>query len=713
MKLQNARIRNFKLLRNIDLDFSTSQSTPLTVIRAENGSGKTSTLQALRWALYGTKGLDEPSVRLSPADWPDGDPCTISVEVNFSHTLVSTVADRALTKETRFMLKREVVERPSGDAPNREQEHISLYEIKDEGSDQIMGSEARLAQMLPIEMLDIFFTDGDAALTFISAQLAETTKRDQVKEAIRSLLGLGLLENLEKRVKAGQSTVNRKISRQASSGELAEVSTNLQDATDKKTEVEELVVDLHRQIENLNRKLSTVQRDLQRALEAGSYEQLAHQRETFKGQLETAEEDDKQLKKRHQQLFENEVLSWGMLDPVFTKGYQLLDELNARGVIPKAAVPVLQERLALEKCICGEDLSEGSKARRNVMELVEQQRANDAVTEHLSSLYYQAKGTLEAWQTGEIKWTELVAEVQRDRVAALERMEVANRELQSVEAKLDEIDEEEIESKRQNEKFLQSSIRQKNRQLDRRELELRSLKERIRDLTRRQTDLRRADQQVAGLNAELSVLQDLNAIVGGTLNDMQETYLRRVSNRTNELFLDMIGADPSQGAIFQGARITPDYSIVVDTKDNRTLNPDHEVNGASQRALTFAFIWALTEVSGVVAPRVIDTPLGMMSGSVKQRVLSTVAAPAGEKEIDRQVVLFLTQSEIANTEDILDSRIGAIVTLTKTDDYPADLVNDPQADRPEIRLCECNHRHYCEVCRRKSCDEFGLTFRPS
>ena len=40
MKLQSARVRNFKLLRNIDLSFSTRQDVPLTVIRAENGSGK-------------------------------------------------------------------------------------------------------------------------------------------------------------------------------------------------------------------------------------------------------------------------------------------------------------------------------------------------------------------------------------------------------------------------------------------------------------------------------------------------------------------------------------------------------------------------------------------------------------------------------------------------------------------------------------------------
>ena len=714
MKLRSVRIRNFKLLRSIDFGFANERNTPLTIIRAENGSGKTSTLQALRWGLYGAKGLDDSSVRLSPADWPDGKPCTISVEIDFSHTLVSAVSDHTFTNETQFMIKREVIERPTGDLPNREQEHINLYERKDTGSHPIKGAETQLAQMLPSETLDIFFTDGDAAMTFISPQLAETTKRDQVKEAIRSLLGLGLLESVNKRIRAGQSVVNRKISSQTKSDKLAEVSTKLQDAKDQRTKIVESVDDLNHQIENLSRNLSAVQRDLQRALEAGTYEQLARQRETFQKQLKDAKEDETHLKKRHQQLFEHQLLSWSMLTPVFQKGYELLNDLNARGVIPKAAVPVLQERLEQKQCICGTDLSEGSDARKRVLSLIDKQREHDVQTEQLSSLYYRARGELENWKSSEIGWPELVADLERDRIATRDRIEDANRELQSVEAKLDKIDEEEIEIKRRNEKSSQSSLQQKNRELRDYEISLRDLDEKIKEFTRRQTELRRADERMADLNAELSILQDVESIVGGTLTDMQDTYLQRVSNRMNELFLDMIGSDPSQDAIYQGVRITSNYSIVVDTKDNRTLNPDHEVNGASQRALTFAFIWALTEVSGVIAPRVIDTPLGMMSGSVKRRVLEMVSVPAiGENEIDRQVVLFLTQSEIANAEDILDDRTGMIVTLTKTDDYPADLVNDPYACQPDIRLCRCNHRQYCTTCQRKSSDEFNLSYRPS
>ena len=65
-----------------------------------------------------------------------------------------------------------------------------------------------------------------------------------------------------------------------------------------------------------------------------------------------------------------------------------------------------------------------------------------------------------------------------------------------------------------------------------------------------------------------------------------------------------------------------------------------------------------------------------------------VSQPAGE-DVDRQVVLFLTQSEISHTEDILDQQSGMTVTLTKTDDYPADLMNEPGTSQSEVRLCEC------------------------
>ena len=56
-KLLRARVRNFKLLEDVSVEFSIDPDRPLTVIRAENGSGKTSLLYSLTWAIFGTDGL--------------------------------------------------------------------------------------------------------------------------------------------------------------------------------------------------------------------------------------------------------------------------------------------------------------------------------------------------------------------------------------------------------------------------------------------------------------------------------------------------------------------------------------------------------------------------------------------------------------------------------------------------------------------------------
>ena len=75
----------------------------------------------------------------------------------------------------------------------------------------------------------------------------------------------------------------------------------------------------------------------------------------------------------------------------------------------------------------------------------------------------------------------------------------------------------------------------------------------------------------------------------------------------NEIFLDMIGGGEER-SIIQEAKITNQYDIVVLGPNNRKLDPDGDLNGASRRALTMAFLFALEEVSEVSVPSVIDTP---------------------------------------------------------------------------------------------------------
>jgi DNA sulfur modification protein DndD len=117
------------------------------------------------------------------------------------------------------------------------------------------------------------------------------------------------------------------------------------------------------------------------------------------------------------------------------------------------------------------------------------------------------------------------------------------------------------------------------------------------------------------------------------------------------------------------------------------------------------------EVSGTTAPRIIDTPLGMVAGGVKTRMVDVITKPGGNKSPDFQVILLLTRSEIRDVEELLDQRAGLVRTLSNSKDFPEDLVHVWNVDHPVSRLCTCTHRESCRVCARRYDDQHGIRFR--
>ncbi|MDE0701435.1 MAG: ATP-binding protein [Acidimicrobiaceae bacterium] len=110
--LQRVEIENFVCFVDIVVEPSTDPERPLTVIRAENGSGKTTFLRALRWGMYGEKGLpgEVPSrFPIHPAWWhPDTKGIETRVSIEFeadgsSRNYTSTKNDTALYRLDRIV----------------------------------------------------------------------------------------------------------------------------------------------------------------------------------------------------------------------------------------------------------------------------------------------------------------------------------------------------------------------------------------------------------------------------------------------------------------------------------------------------------------------------------------------------------------------------------------------------------------------------------
>jgi DNA sulfur modification protein DndD len=244
-------------------------------------------------------------------------------------------------------------------------------------------------------------------------------------------------------------------------------------------------------------------------------------------------------------------------------------------------------------------------------------------------------------------------------------------------------------------------LAQFERQLEQREQELSKV-----------TQKNRANQN---LIIKRDVAEDLRALAERVQGRLEGEYVQKVSTRLQEIFLSIVGAEPDAHlGVFKGVSITDKFDIVVESQNGTNLDTDYELNGASQRALTLAFIWSLMEVAAITAPRLIDTPLGMVSGGVKQRMVDTITHPPAGDEPPYQVVLLLTRSEIMEIGGLLQQHAGSFTTISCSKDYPTDLVYNwlgEDSKQAEVRACSCTHEQSCCICARPIDNAHGLAFR--
>ena len=694
MKILRACFENFRLLHDLELDFSTGTNKRLTVIRAENESGKTTILWGLQWGLYGDKALpgEGRGFRLHPIDWggTGGESITISVEIDLE--VVSARSGRADT----YRIVRQAHESVNGNTWKRRPFAVKLFLLGDTGSELIPSPEARVERELPPELREMFFTDGDRALSFIEADTGD--KRERVESAIRSLLGLDIIEKSLHHVHQAGVIANREAMRIGSGSELETVSSHLDEITKESAQLESAISDAKEQFKAFSEKTVEVNNKIEDALVKGDKQQLQQELRTVKSRLEQTRTEIDKAAEDHAKLFRSLALFRDLLAPILRDSLEKLNQLREQGDFPKMAIPILEERLHATTCICGESLAghdpHGQRRREHIEHLIEQSRKSDELQGSLTDLYYAAAQLQLDQVAEEESWASEYRRVVARRGELGQTQKSIEEQLRSLEVQIAELPNTDIQGLRD---IRQDHEHQRDRFRDiqvRKGMQLEDLREKARDFTRQRGKLLREQDKGARLLAGLDVIQDVECVLRDSYDRITNEELAKVSVLMNTFFLEMIGSDPEQRAIIQRSEISPEFDILVYGSNDRTLNPDRDLNGASRRALTLAFILALTKVSGVEAPNVIDTPLGMMSGYVKRSVLRTAIRESS------QLVLFLTRSEIADCEEILDAAAGRVITLTNPAHYPTMLKNDPQASVQKILRCECDHRTECSLCER-------------
>ena len=716
MRLLRAEFQNFRMLRSLELEFASKTDRKLTVIRAANESGKTTILHALQWALYGDAALPDKGegFRLHPIDWDSSQgkrvPIIATVEFEVTKKRVSRVSGDVHETRHLYRLVRSAFEDIDSQV-SRSTSTVKLFALHDNGTSPIPSPESQINEALPPELREVFFTDGDRALSFIEADVALSTKRERVQRAIRSLLDLGVIGDAIKHVRKSAAEVNKEAKRVGSNSELNRVASRLEAIENDLEKLDADLEDAKQQFSAFDEKVDEIDRKIAAALQKGDKEKLRKALDHAKSDIKKLDEQLAAANKEHSVLFRSRTIATDVLAPLLGRAFEKLEDLHDQGKIPNTTIPVLQDRLSAEICICGETLKasdeSAEKRRAHIQKLIDDSRRSDEFQEIITDLYYSANPITPDPDAGSSAWLEDYKKVfvRRDGLQTLR--EQSGRKFRGLELQLDSLPDTDIRGLRETRRQYQN---QRDRYLSRQsaiETQIVGLRRERDGLQTERNRLLREQKKGMRILAELEVTQDVMQVLNKAYERITNEELKKVSELMNSIFLEMIGADPEQGAIIQRAEISKEFDIIVYGPNKRTLNPDRDLNGASRRALTLALILALTKISEVEAPNVIDTPLGMTSGYVRRSILRTAVRESV------QLVLFLTHDEITGCEEIIDEEADVVFTLTNPAHYPKMLVNDPGVPERKVLRCECNHRSECHLCQRHTDALVELDIAPS
>ena len=727
--IRRIEITNFVCFEHIEIEPSTSYEKPLTVIRAENGSGKTTLLRAIRWGMYGEKGLpgNASHFSLHPAAWqPDENGIETSVTILFETDGSTRNHPEGKTTNTAYELRRSVTtiaKRPGmpGEPDFRrinEDPQLLRQEPNGSWNRHDAGVDAVIKELLPLELQDFFVMDADEAADFVGGTENRVIERRSViaktSSAVGALLGLDVFESATRRVRNVAEEFGREATKAAGSRGLSEKQDELDQLRARVESIDQRLVENRHDKTDINGRLIAARGRLETLIGSlGAHEQLKERLKENETQRKRADSE----RRKAASALSGELAAIDLLASLAAREVAdvrtLLQPLYDDGSIPIRHLGFVKSLLESGTCVCGRDLTSHSEYREHVQHMVEQSSGREGNANYLAQVLHAAN-MLHRHREGE-EWESQCTEREvalagfDDEIAELTQ---AKRDIDNKLAAIDNVDVDrtrgEIDMLGKQSDRIEREIVSDQGSLEEHRKSMHELEGIIRSEQRRQREARDLEKYQETANALALILDQAYARI-------RDDQVLELSTEMNALFGkmaanvvddDAVEDDRPKATLRMIAKVglqpledTPGkYEIFAHNSHGRSMPPT-EVNGASRRILALSFVLGLCKVSRTLAPLVADSLLNFMSGSVRTNTLRITAETAS------QPILLLTGSDLESQSevDLVTRYAGATYTLTGQWQHTGqggDVVNQTDARLVSL-MCPCGPREFCDVCERQ------------
>lgn len=365
MKIKEIKLKNFRQFLDLELNFSTDKNKNVTVILAENSTGKTTLMQSIKWCLYGDEltNLDNKKRLLNfyIKNTSNKEKELISVEVKIEEENVDYIIKR----------EREVFTRND----NLSYEKLSIEYQDNEGETHIISEDVNnstmhlkkinrmINQILNKEMSGYFLFDGER-INNLGSNNAQS--RRDIKNAINAINGFSVIENSVASLNQLERIFKKDISAKLGDRELHKKDREIKNSYDNQKKLESDLQKISDQINESTAAVSNLDNDLihYNDVNAMVRERSKLERKT-KSDLNTINDLRKSL------LAENTVLRQRSLMLALHEKYKKVkfNQEYEEKTISNMHAGAIDEIISRGVCICGTPLAEEHKhnllAQRN------------------------------------------------------------------------------------------------------------------------------------------------------------------------------------------------------------------------------------------------------------------------------------------------------------------------------------------------------------
>ena len=642
MKLHSLTTRNFMPYKGeMELAFPQDEQQNVMIIFGDNMRGKTSILNAIRWAFYGEAmgrhSRPIPVQEIVNKEAILADDWRVEAHITFD-------ANGHSYDLRRMADRKELIANPSKPQDFAQSVHLARDGVVISG-DQI---EAEIGLIAPRQISRFFLFDGELLQEYETLLIEDSQQGRQIKDAIEQVLGVPALTNGRIDVKT--------ILKQAQKRQNLDLKqiAGLEKQAARHAELTGKIDAIDRDLEKLNEKLRAVREErttLNDELEAA--QSVVSAKADLDSKLDQQRFLSKECGKKEAERLD--LLSKAWKDLISTQiqikrsqleqeRKKLMDSIEKRSGLAQR-IDDLQNLLDAHKCpTCGEVLDE--ERRTQIGQALGKFEADLQLIDDDSAALQNILVQLDALaKINGVNARERLHQIETDLQGHQVRLTQIENEIERLKDEIAEYDTAEIARKRilhdekiREEGRLQGDIQKQNTTREELDGELAISQKAIEGLTKNRTQRS---------TIKVSLCSDLEKILSQSIEQLRDKLRKRVEVLANEAFMNMITQKS-----YQGLKINDSYGLqIVDASGHYVAVR----SAGAEQIVALSLIDGLNRTGRSAGPVIMDTPFGRLDLNHRDNILKYLPS------VTSQFVLLVHSGEIRKETDLatIAERIGA------------------------------------------------------